>query len=134
MSLGSTAAKQGSILNDYGDGHGTATDTTWEIAIYDGDPTAVGTSELTGTGGIDRATVNNDSATWTFTGGVLGNAVEISHPGTATAPWAAPGRWVATVHPTSGDLWDIAKLASPISVAIDDTIKHLIGDLGIARA
>lgn len=55
------AAANASLDNDYGDSHGSAAPATHYLALFKDATWAV---ELTGTGGIDRFPVTNDSTSW----------------------------------------------------------------------
>lgn len=127
MALGSATTKGKSLDNDYGAGAGSAAPATHQVAIYDGDPTGGGT-ELTGTAGVTRVSVTNDSTNWPdSTGGVKANGVAFSHPA-STAAWTSAGTYVALVDSVSGDIWDYKILPSPINVT--DAGQVVLWDVG----
>lgn len=67
--------------------------TTFEVALYDGDPRMVGSAELDSTGGYERPTIDLDSTDWNAASGGSKTSVSVQFADSTdewsdTAPWA----------------------------------------------
>lgn len=95
---------------------GTGLPASFEVAIFDDDPSNRG-SELTGTGGVARAVVTNDSSL--FPSSASGNqksTVPIVF-GDASGDWAAAGTyWAFYDHAGSTTGWWFGPLSDPLLV------------------
>lgn len=116
MPLGSTAARNAALDAWYGDDHAANIPDTWWIAIFHGDPRGSGT-ELTGTGGVPRAEVDNTTANFgPADSQAVFNNTTVTH-GTSSGAWTDDGTWVAFMDASSGgNLWHCDRLSEPIEV------------------
>lgn len=80
------AAQNAALDALLGSGHAAGVPSSWEVALFAGDPTNGGT-ELTSAGGYARVTVSNDTAHWPAASGGMKSSMPINFP-TPTAAWS----------------------------------------------
>ncbi len=106
------AAQEASLDNDYGVTHGPHAPDSFEVALFDVDPT-LGGVELAGNG-YAPGTIGNDADFAPAADGVKQSAAPVAFPD-ATAPWETARYWVLR-DPLTGVRWDYAPLAQPLDV------------------
>lgn len=117
MSYPLDTAAQNAALNALLSGTTTGIPTSWEFALYDGDPRITGSAELDATGGYARVVIANDATH--FPGAVDGrsDSTQITLP-TPTGAYSTTARfWVLYDHADSTTRWWFG----PLSEEIDGT-------------
>jgi hypothetical protein len=116
--LGSVTAEDGALAGIYGDDRGSTAPSSFDAALYVGDPTASGV-EVAGTG-YAAVTIANTTANFgTPSGGQLGPIV--IDFGTGNADWGTPDHWA--LKDGSGNFWNVQAIASPAAIATGDPVS-----------
>lgn len=114
------AAQNAALDALLGDGAAASIPSSWEVALFDGDP-AAGGAELDSAGGYVRAVIANDSATWpdAVDGEKLSSIISLATP---TDEWTVGGQLATATHyllidaADSTTQWLPGQLADPLTV------------------
>ena len=124
-------AEQAALLDSYwGDGKGTGAPATFELALFNGDPT-LGGVEMDSVGGYAAVSITNDGTNFPAAADGQKVCAEQTFP-TPTGEWTAAGvadtgtHWVLRDSST-GTVWDYDVLTEEVNVEIDDDTGQIVG-------
>lgn len=126
MPLGSDVARNADLDANYGDNHASTWPDSFNLRVYDGDPTNGG-AELTSGGGYAPLVVSNDSTNFPDADGGQKTSAQFQFAD-ATDAWDEVGEfWVLEA---GGDIYDYDEFDQPMNVTAAGAVPAVVLTIG----
>lgn len=118
------AAQNAALDALLGSGKASGVPSSWEVALFAGDP-ANGGTELTGTGGYVRVTVTNNSTNFPNASGGIKTAAVVLFAAPSAAWSDTANYWVFYDHADSSTAWFYGLLSEELTVYGTETVVQI---------